>query len=265
MNDFFHDRINEALGCAHPSWQPVLIEGLKAIQRQMPDYLDDLANDEFLPTQGRLFAAFSQPVDAVRYVLVGEGPYPREESASGYCFMDAAVRDIWSANGLSKQVNRATSLRNFVKMLLVAEGTITADKTGSEVMKKVSAMAMNENSHYIRTLPEMQNIMIANGFLLLNAALVFRPHVPVNKETKAWQPFMMTVFDALAKNNQGSDPLPVLILWGKMAEKMLTMPFASSYRCIVSEHPYNLSFIRNDDMQALFKPMRLLQKPEIIS
>ena len=174
--------------------------------------------------------------------------------------MDAAVKDIWSATGLSKQVNRATSLRNFVKMLLVADGTITADNTGSEVMKQVSAMAMKEDSPFIRTLPEMQETMIKNGFLLLNAALVFRPHVPVPKETKAWQPFMLTVLETLAKSWQGSKK-PVLILWGKMAEKLLSMPFASSYQCVVSEHPYNLSFIQNTDMQNLFKPMRLLYKP----
>lgn len=262
MNDF-PDLINEALKRVHPSWQPVLVEGLFAMQRQMPDYLNELARDDFLPTQGRMFAAFSQPLDAVRYVLIGEGPYPREESASGYCFMDAAVSDIWSDAGLSKQVNRATSLRNFVKMLLVAEGTIAADKTGSNVMKQVSAIALNGGSPYIRFLAEMQEIMIANGFLLLNAALVFRAHVPVPKETKAWQPFMFAVLEALAKNRPDSGKLPVLILWGKMAEKLISMPFATSFRCVVSEHPYNLSFIQNANMQALFKPMRLLYKPEI--
>lgn len=261
MNDF-PELINDALKHVHPGWQPILAEGLKAMDIQTPGYLDGLAKDAFLPTQGRLFAAFSQPMHAVRYVLIGEGPYPREESASGYCFMDAAVGDLWSDSGLSKQVNRATSLRNFVKMLLVAEGTITADKTGSDVMKGISAMAMSEGSPYIRTLSEMQKKMIANGFLLLNAALVFRPHVPVPKETKAWQPFMFTVLDALAKSRQGSGELPVLILWGKMAGKLIGMPFASAYRCVVSEHPYNLSFIRNTDMQTLFKPMQLLYKLE---
>lgn len=264
MNDF-PELINEALKRTHPSWQPVLIKGLKAIARQTPDYLNELTTDNFLPTQGRLFAAFSQPFEAVRYVLVGEGPYPREESASGYCFMDAAVRDLWSDTGLSKQVNRATSLRNFVKMLLVADGTISPDRTGSDVMKQVSLTALSEGSPFIRTLAEMQKIMIANGFLLLNAALVFRSHVPVAKETKAWQPFMVTVLEALAKNKVARKELPVLILWGKMAEKLISMPFVSSYRCVVSEHPYNLSFIHNTDMQSLFRPMRLLYKSDEVA
>ena len=39
--------------------------------------------------------------------MLGVGPYPREESATGVCFMDGAVRELWSPAGLSKPVNRA--------------------------------------------------------------------------------------------------------------------------------------------------------------
>ena len=101
-----------AIERAASSWHPVLREGLDAINVAAPAYLPGLASEIFLPTQGRLFAAFAQPLEKVRYVLVGEGPYPREESATGVCFMDGAVRELWSTQGLSKPVNRATSLRN---------------------------------------------------------------------------------------------------------------------------------------------------------
>src|SRR4051794_35273708 len=110
--------IEEALALAHASWRPVLVKGLEAVAESDPGYLPALAADSYLPTDGRLFAAFTQPLDKVRYVLVGEGPYPREQSATGVCFMDGAVESLWSEKGLSKQVNRATSLRNFMKMLL---------------------------------------------------------------------------------------------------------------------------------------------------
>ncbi|MFM7631901.1 MAG: uracil-DNA glycosylase, partial [Betaproteobacteria bacterium] len=110
-----HDWLEEALRLADASWQPVLRKGVAAVAAADPDYLERLAPDVYLPTKGRLFAAFAQPLDAVRYVLVGEGPYPREESATGVCFMDGAVGALWASTGLSKQVNRATSLRNFMK------------------------------------------------------------------------------------------------------------------------------------------------------
>src|SRR4051794_14850773 len=100
----------DMLTVADPSWRPVLQKGLQAVAAADPDYLPALAHDTYLPTEGRLFAAFAQPLPAVRYVLVGEGPYPREQSATGVCFMDGAVELLWSDKGLSKQVNRATSL-----------------------------------------------------------------------------------------------------------------------------------------------------------
>ena len=103
-----------AIELAAPSWRPVLKHGLETMNAVEPAYLPSLTQDEYLPTQARLFAAFAQPLEQVRYVLVGEGPYPREQSATGFCFMDGAVDELWSEQGLSKGVNRATSLRNFM-------------------------------------------------------------------------------------------------------------------------------------------------------
>src|SRR4051794_20665620 len=83
--------ILDTLEMADASWRPILLNGLQAVARTDLDYLSSLVRGPYLPTAGRLFAAFTIPLDAVRYVLVGEGPYPREESATGVCFMDGAV------------------------------------------------------------------------------------------------------------------------------------------------------------------------------
>ncbi len=90
-----HTWLEEALTLTDTSWQPIVRRGVAAVAVADPSYLDQLAQDVYLPTQHRLFAAFAQPVDAVRYVLVGEGPYPREQSATGVCFMDGAVDALW--------------------------------------------------------------------------------------------------------------------------------------------------------------------------
>ena len=71
--------ILDMLALADPSWRPHLMAGLEAVARADPAYLPALASDAYLPNGGRLFAAFAQPLDAVRYVLVGEGPYPRAD------------------------------------------------------------------------------------------------------------------------------------------------------------------------------------------
>jgi uracil-DNA glycosylase len=243
--------ILSALANADPSWRPHLLKGLEAVAAARPDYLPALAQDRFLPTEQRLFAAFALPLPAVRYVLVGEGPYPRAESATGFCFMDGAVGDLWCDTGLSKAVNRATSLRNFMKMLLVADGQLTAGDTSGAALAPVAARARENGS--IQTLAQLQDNLTHQGFLLLNAALVFRPHVAPVIEARAWLPFLQTVLAAL----KGSGAK--LVLWGKIAEQLKKLPECAELAQVCSEHPYNLSFITHPGMQQLFGPMNLLR------
>jgi uracil-DNA glycosylase len=263
MSDAIPALFSDALTLAHASWQPVLRAGLAEVARASPAYLPELGADSFLPTEGRLFAAFSQPLENTRYVLVGEGPYPRAESATGYCFMDGAVNALWSEKGLSRQVNRATSLRNFMKMLLVADGHLKKGHTSGAAMEPVAAQANAPDSPWIQTRAALQDKLLGQGFLLLNAALVFRPHVPPLKEARAWQPLLQAVLAALATQAQARniDP-PVLVLWGKAAELLSALPANALFPRVVSEHPYNLSFIDHPGMQKLFGPMHLLQRAD---
>lgn len=250
--------ILQALDRADPSWRPILLNGLEAIAAANPRYLPELALDNYLPTELRLFAAFQLPLPQVRYVLVGEGPYPRAESATGVCFMDGAVGSLWSGEeggGLSKPVNKATSLRNFLKMLLVADGQLSADNCAGAALADVAARARDGSA--IQTLADMQEKLTAQGFLLVNASLVFRPHVAPAKDAKAWLPFFETVMAGLAVAAQ---TLPTMVLWGKIAEQLNRLPVMRLFPQIVAEHPYNLSFIANGKMHALFGPMRLLSR-----
>jgi uracil-DNA glycosylase len=246
--------ILDALDRADAAWRPHLRAGLEAMMRATPDYLPALAQDDYLPNGGRLFAAFSLPLDRVRYVLVGEGPYPRPESATGVCFMDGAVGELWSDTGLSKPVNRATSLRNFMKMLLVADGQLGIDDTGGAALAPVAKAAREGGA--IQTLAELQDNLLAEGFLLLNASLVFRKHVAPVADARAWVPFQQAVFAALANCPRK----PTLVLWGKIAEQLKKVPETEAFPQIHAEHPYNLSFIGHAGMQALFGPMQLLRR-----
>lgn len=263
MSDAISVLFTDALTLAHASWRPVLRAGLAAVAEANPSYLPELATDSFLPVEGKIFAAFSQPLESVRYVLVGEGPYPRPESATGYCFMDGAVDALWSEKGLSKQVNRATSLRNFMKMLLVADGHLKKGQTSGAAMEPIAARASAPDSPWIQTRAELQDKLLVQGFLLLNAALVFRPQVPPLKEARAWQPLLQAVLVALAGQAQVRQAgLPVLVLWGKAAELLSALPDYAQFPRVVSEHPYNLSFIDHPGMQKLFGPMQLLQRTD---
>lgn len=243
------------------SWQAILKSGLQAIADADPAYLPALASDSYLPDGGRLFAAFRQPLDAVRYVLVGEGPYPRAASATGVCFMDGAVGALWSDKGLSKQVNRATSLRNFMKMLLVADGRVAAGNTSGDALQEIAAMALTDQSGTIQTLADLQHNLTRRGFLLLNASLVFRTQVPPVKDARAWRPFLETVLNGMAEHAQKRhERPPTLVLWGKIAEQLHGLPIVAHFPRAVAEHPYNLSFIAHSGMQTLFGDMHLLKK-----
>jgi uracil-DNA glycosylase len=245
--------ILDAVDLADPSWRPCLLSGLAAMVQANPGYLPALASDDYLPTEQRLFAAFALPFDQVRYVLVGEGPYPRAQSATGVCFMDGAVGELWCDTGLSKPVNRATSLRNFMKMLLVADGQLQPGETAGAALTPIAAAARGNGS--IQTLAQLQDNLTAQGFLLLNATLVFRPHVAPAVDARAWQPFLQTVLAALA----GRDAPPTLVLWGKIAEQLKRLPETARFPQVCAEHPYNLTFIDNTRMHALFGPMHLLR------
>lgn len=224
-------------------WQEVL---QRAVERMDPSYLAQLHTSSWLPGMSCLFNAFRQPLDHTRYILFGESPYPRAQSANGYAFWDSAVHELWSSTGLAKPVNRATSLRHFIKMLLIAEHGVSfpADQ---------AAIARLPKAAYVTRLDELFSNLLAEGFLLLNASLVFSDHT-VRHDAKHWRPFIESILIQLAER---SHSMP-LILWGKIAQ-WIDQIAPESFPRLMSEHPYNVSFIHHPAMLDFFRPLQLLQ------
>lgn len=230
----------------HPTWLGDIEQCLSLMD---PNYLNYLReNQDYLPTNQQLFNVFSRPKTDVHFILLGESPYPRAQSANGYAFWDAAVGSIWSDKGLSTAVNRATSLRNFIKMLLRAEDIITPEFNTAMI---AAVPKMNLYQH----LDDLFNKMLSKGFLLLNASLVWSSDKPVSWHAKNWYPFMYALLRQLLYQN----PTIKLLLFGKIAQQYQGLP---SKQCIVAEHPYVLSFIENQDVLNFFKPLKLLKKNE---
>ncbi len=228
-----------------PSWLPLVQSAFKAV---CPDYKHSLLeNPNWLPGPAALFNAFSLPLPHLKVILFGESPYPRAISANGYAFYDASVDTLWSPTGLSKRINRATSLRNIVKMLLLAEGLLSAEDLSQP------AIAALDKSKLIQTLPQLFARLAENGFLLLNASLVLSEK-PVETDTKSWQPFMAKLLCLISK----SVPKTELLLWGRLAKAIDAFPESRDFRRHYAEHPYNLSFIHNPEVLAYFRPLHLL-------
>lgn len=226
----------------HSDWKKILTNSLESMDQ---NYLQQLINSsDWLPGITHLFAAFSLPLHKTKYILLGESPYPRSESANGYAFWDNAVDTLWSSKGLSKTVNRATSLRNWIKMLLVARGDLKMNYTSQECIANL------DKHELVQTGEQLFNGMMDRGILLLNASLVYSPgKVPYH--ARNWKPFMNTFLSQLSLAN----PSIQLILLGKIAETISSNKLPVG---LIAEHPYNISFITNQKVIEFFKPLDLL-------
>ncbi len=233
------------LKTTHTSWRPILRDALNSMDQ---NYLLKLQQStDWLPGHDKIFNAFSIPLDKTRYILFGESPYPRKQSANGYAFWDAAVDDLWSESGLSKAVNRATSLRNLIKLLLLTENLLKKNNLSQP------AIAAIDKANLIQTLDELFQKLIAQGFLLLNSTLALQ-NQSVVKDANAWSPFIETILNHLKPYQKKIK----IILLGKIAKKIDSMKASEGFQKIYAEHPYNLSFIHNSEMQKFFGEFGLL-------
>ena len=220
----------------------------KALTTLDPDYLNSLyQNDQWLPGPENIFNAFSVPVNKVNYVLFGESPYPRKQSANGYAFWDQAVSDLWTESGMSKPVNRATSLRNIIKTLLVAEGMLDSKETSQQ------SIAQLNKKNLVQTNSALFKNFINQGFLLLNATPILQLK-NVRKDAKAWQPFIHHVLQFLCQHR----PDVQLILLGNVANAINKVIPPNCLKKLYAEHPYNHSFIANTHILEFFAPLHLL-------
>lgn len=228
-----------------PSWQEIIQEAFSAFDDSYMDYLQNSC--DYFPNQDNFLNAFKTlPLHKTKYILFGQDPYPREESAIGYAFIDGKVKSLFSDNGLSKEVNRATSLRNFIKMLLLCEGELHEDFS-KEALSKV------DTTKYIHSIHQLRENFEKNGILLLNMALIFSSKEESKKHIKAWRDFVKKLLKLL--ENQDIE----LILFGKIAEDLEKLDEAKSFRKHILPHPYNISFITDPKAHTLFGSMQLLR------
>ena len=227
------------------SWKTLLAQAHASLDEKYQKFLKE--DKEYFPSKEQYLNAFKTlPKHKVKYILFGQDPYPRKESASGYAFIDTKVKTLFSPRGLSKEVNKATSLRNFIKMLLVADKSLKKDQSQEAISKL-------DKSTYINSIEDLRKNFEKNGVLLLNTALIFTDKQSSNKHSKAWRPFMQTLVQGLGREN------PTLILFGNEAKALKKHLCLEKFQSIELEHPYNHSFITNEKALKLFTDMRLLE------
>lgn len=227
-----------------PSWKEIVSYALDGLDLNYLKYLEQ--DTTYFPDKNNFLNAFKTlPLTKTRYILFGQDPYPRKESALGYAFIDGKVERIFDANGLSKAVNRATSLRNFIKMLLVCEGKLHEDFSKE-------AIASIDTSNYIQTIQQLRQNFEKNGVLLLNMALVFSSKEESKYHIRAWKGFVRRLLQRLASQETE------LILFGNIAREVEKFDEAKEFTKHLLPHPYNISFITDPQAHTLFRKMRLL-------
>ena len=227
----------------HKSWQATIDNAYQTLDQEYRRYLQ--TDNDYFPQREDIFNAFSLPKTNTKYILFGQDPYPRKQSAIGYAFIDGAVERIFSDKGLSKEVNKATSLRNFIKMCLYVEGLIDKEATQEQI-------ASLDKTKLIDSIEELKQNFLRSGVLLLNMGLVFENKKQSRYHIKMWRPFIKALLAQLE-----SDDIE-LILFGSIAKEIEKFNLDLPMHCL--EHPYNPSFIQNPLANAIFSPMHLLKK-----
>ncbi len=232
------------------SWQEIVEYAYEGLDKRYRDFLEK--DENFFPNYENFLNVFKTlKLQETRYILFGQDPYPRKSSATGYAFIDGDVKSIFSSRGLSKEVNRATSLRNFIKMLLVSEGFLD-DSCATQ-----SQIAKLEKSNFINSIDELRKNFEKNGVLLLNSALIFTSKKDSKFHIKMFKPFMKRLLERLDSKKVE------LILFGNSAIEIEKRVCGKNrFKSFKTLHPYNVGFICSLEVQKFFLPMKLLYKDQ---
>jgi uracil-DNA glycosylase len=231
-----------------PSWKEIVEYAYDGLS---PKYREFLEKDEgYFPTFSNFLNAFNTlELKNTKYILFGQDPYPRRESANGYAFIDANVKTLFSQKGFSKEVNKATSLRNFLKMLLLSDGYLEEDNLSQEAISKI------DKSEFINSIDALRENFERSGILLLNTALIFTCKEDTKLHVKEFRVFMQRLLSKLQKSKIE------LILFGAMAKDIKkSLPSALEFKTVETLHPYNVGFITDEKVQKFFKPLHLFHK-----
>ena len=229
------------------SWKEKVQVALDSLDEQYINFLKE--DKSYFPDRNNFLNAFKTlPFEKTKYILFGQDPYPRKTSAGGYAFIDMKVKTLFDHDGgFSKEVNKATSLRNMMKMFLLCDGKLKDDFT-KEAVKKA------DTSEYINDIKELKKNFEKNGVLLLNTALVFTSKEDTKYHAKMWKPFIQTLLKQISHHDIK------LILFGNISKEIAKFESAQTFSKILLPHPYNISFITDENAKKLFCPMNLLKK-----
>lgn len=166
--------------------------------------------EEEIPSRHLVRAFDGLAPNAVRVVVIGQDPYPRQASATGRAFEEGA----WNGD----PTNMAESLQRIFQSAILSAGNVAGvsavDRDWPTICRK-----MAEDAIETPVMADYFNGLAAQGVLFVNAAWTFTE--PQHKKThlEVWKPVMRHLLDHLV---QREDRPIVFLLFGDDARKVLS-------------------------------------------
>jgi len=186
----------------HSSWKPLFSylshEPLLSLNTEI------LPNIQYYPAKENIFRVFETPLNQIKTVILGDGPYPL----------------VGQANGLAFSVNQGIPIPPSLKII--------SQEINEEIEKFPE---FNPNTHYKdRVTPQNWKTLEhwkEQGVFLLNTSLTIEANLP-GSHLNYWNNFIKATINYIAINNPC-----IWLLWGKHAQTFtVNMPTKSLFEVI---------------------------------
>jgi len=174
-----------------------------------------LTEKKTFPKRELTFAAFhSLSPKEINVVIVGQDPYPRENSAIGVAFNDGEI--------LKWGDPFSPSFRNIIKNMLIGEDLLEKSSKVEELRKVCRTSKLLDP-------PDWFNSTILQGVCWLNTSLTFTStdKEDLTRHVAFWKPcieailrILLNAKKELVKSKQNEKASIVFVLWGGYAKKL---------------------------------------------
>src|ERR1035438_3474855 len=189
------------------NWQQIHAEVFaKPEMKKLKEWIqNERKTKTLLPEPGEVMNAFKlTPYDNVRWVILGQDPYPNKQDAHGLAFSSLAEKT-------------PASLRNIFKEI---RDEMYPDNTIEDVFKTNNLTKWAEQ-----------------GILLMNTVLTVEEGVSNSHQGRGWEVFTEHTMKALNNHPRAL----VFFLWGKQAQGWGHLITAKKHLVFTSAHPSPLS------------------------
>ncbi|KAL0236758.1 hypothetical protein PCE1_000156 [Barthelona sp. PCE] len=181
----------------------------------------------------------------VRYVVLGQDPYPRPVSATGISFFDGEVLD-W-------QGKMSPSIRNIIKSILISRDLCEPDTKVAQMRQTISSINFPQPQEFFDRTRK-------NGTLWLNTSLTFggKAAKTLREHLNFWKPTINTIIEHVIAE---SEHTVAFLLFGGKAQKL-----EKSIQKKADKAGKQIVFVRNCHpmMQAFHDECCFLEIPEFV-